>query len=124
MNLQEMIAFTRALRGTMSETVRSAVAHGICSLIERGLQDEATVGWWGSKGRLVFLKDCNVTQDPCTTPDDVTANPTALAEFINRWRATTLYKDGDEWKDLTQEMHGLITTMTEQLEDVAAEMTE
>ena len=123
MNIKDMIAFVRSMRGHMSETVRSSVAHAIAGMVERGLQDES-LAWWVPKGKVNFLMDCDVTQDPCTTPDDVTANPTALAEFINRWRATTLYKDGDEWKDLTQEMHGLITTMTEQLEDVAAEMTE
>jgi len=118
-----MIAFVRSMRGHMSETVRSSVAHAITGMVEQGLQDESLM-WWLTKGKVNFLIDCNVMQDPCTTPDSITAGPTALAEFINRWRAVTTYKDGDEYKPLTQEMVGLITTMTEELEDVAVEMPE
>ena len=107
----------------MSETVRASVAHTIAGMVERGLQDESLV-WWLIKGKVNFLMDCDVMQDPWTTPDEIAASPTALAEFINRWRATTMYKDGDEWMPMTQEMVGLITTMTEELEDVAVEMPE
>jgi len=122
-NIKDMIAFVRSMRGHMSETVRSSVAHAITGMVEQGLQDESLM-WWLTKGKVNFLIDCNVMQDPCTTPDSITAGPTALAEFINRWRAVTTYKDGDEYKPLTQEMVGLITTMTEELEDVAVEMPE
>ncbi len=121
--MKELLAIIRALRGRISETMRSSVAHAMADMVAEQVEGE-TANWWAAGGRTQFLRDCGIMQEPWTTPDELTATPTALAEFINRWRATTKYKDGDEWKDFTQEMAGLVTTMTEQLEDVALEVPE
>lgn len=123
MKLNEMVALVRSLRGWMPETARSSMAHGICRQVKTTLDGES-LSWWLLKGRVNFLMDCAIEENPMTTPDDITVPATKLAEFINRWRATTMYKDGDEWMPMTQEMVGLITTMTEELEDVAVEMPE
>ena len=118
MNLNEVVGLVRALRGHVSEPVRAAMAHGICKLVT-GLDNQAA-RWWRVKGRPGFLLDCGIDTDPATTPDELTAGPTELALFINKWRAVCAFKTGGEWVSLTPEMISLIAAMTEDLEDLAA----
>ena len=122
--MKHAIGMLRALRGRIPETMRSRIAYAMADVVTEGVEaatDDNALRWWRAKGRQQFFMDCGLTQDPQTTPDAIHAPPTALAKYINRWRLVTKYKDGEEFKDLTQEMHALITTMMEDLEEVADE---
>jgi len=122
MNMKEMIAFVRALKGHMPENVRCAVAHGVCDLIDKSIESES-LPWWQTKGQVWFLADCGLDDfDKATTRNDLTAEPSALAKVVNKWRSVKAYKDDDgEYRDLTVEMKSLIMAITEELEEISVQ---
>jgi len=113
-----MINITKALKGRLSEAVRSQVTHALTKVVKENLPENLN-DWWKNRGKAQFLMDCEVEADPATVPDDIALVSTnALAEYFNKWNRVMAYRDDDEWVDIEGPMLHLKSTMLEELRTI------
>lgn len=112
--MRAIVNTVKELRGLVSEPVRSLVAKRLADMITDQIKAEDYAAWT-QKGVPAFYAACGVTVPAATVPDDHSLEPTKLATIINTWAAMTEYKEGDEFKEFTQEMASLRNTILEDL---------
>lgn len=121
--MQSLANVVRELKGIASEPVRALMAKKLADMVSKQIHPDNYASW-AQEGYKAFLTECGVTCEPAVARDDLTMEPTELASLVNKWAAITSYKDGDVFKDFTQEMDGVRNAILEdlrfgcQLEDI------
>jgi hypothetical protein len=121
--MQGLVNVVRELKGIISEPVRALVAKKLADMVSNQIKPE-DYSTWAQDGYKFFLAACDITCEPAVARDDLDMEPTELALLVNKWAAVTSYKDGEEFKDFTQEMDGVRNAILEdlrfgcQLEDI------
>jgi hypothetical protein len=112
--MRGLIKVVNGLRGIASEPVRSCVAHLICDMITDQVAEE-NYKIWISNGVPQFMESCGVTCAPAAAEDALSMETSELATLVSKWTAVKVYKDGDTFRDFTQEMDGIRNAILEDL---------
>lgn len=112
--MQNLLDVVNSLYGKVSEPARALVAQSMVNMITRQVKP-ADYKQWVEKGAPAFLAACKLSTPPSEAPAEITLEPTKLATLINKWSAMNKYKDGEHFRDFTQEMCGIRDAILEDL---------